>query len=58
MRTPQIVRPACDSATRQADRTAEWLADRLEDLDHGDIDGSCKAVIGQSLKRSCMHWTA
>jgi hypothetical protein len=90
------------------DRKDEWLAARLEDLDHGDIDGiaaavrqyplegvkkdeadkelgyflnnaprmryhwfrdrglfvgsgvveaGCKAVIGQRLKQSGMHWT-
>jgi hypothetical protein len=26
------------------DRKDEWLAVRLEDLDHGDIDGICKAA--------------
>ena len=26
------------------DRTEEWLAARLRDLDHGDIDGICKAA--------------
>jgi len=91
------------------DRKDEWLAARMEDLDHGDIDGiaaavreyplegvkkdeaekelgyflnnaprmrykwfrsrglfvgsgmveaGCKAVIGQRLKQSGMHWTA
>jgi hypothetical protein len=52
MRTSQIVRPACDSATRQARPPA------LRTLDYGDIDGGCKAVIGQRRKLSGMHWTA
>ena len=26
------------------DRKEEWLADRLEDLDYGDVDGICKAA--------------
>ena len=26
------------------DRTAEWLAARMEDLDYGDIDGICRAA--------------
>ena len=31
------------------DRKDEWLAARLEDLDHGDIDGICKAARAYHL---------
>jgi hypothetical protein len=32
------------------DRKDEWLAARLEDLDHGDIDGICKAARAYPLE--------
>ncbi len=34
------------------DRKDEWLAARLEDLDHGDIDGICNAARAYPLKAS------